>query len=44
LERSGREEAGLPAGDIPSPDRLEDGDAGSSAWRDMQGRPVTGGA
>jgi hypothetical protein len=44
LARSGREVAGLPAGDIPSPDRLEAGDAGSSAWRDMHGRRVTGGA
>jgi hypothetical protein len=38
LERSVREEARLRAGEILSPDRLERGDAGSSALRDMQGR------
>src|SRR3546814_13693044 len=38
LERSAREEARLRAGEILSPDRLERGDAGSSALRDMQGR------
>ena len=38
MQRSGREEARLRAGESLSPDRLERGDAGSSGWRDMQGR------
>lgn len=38
MERSVREEARLRAGEILPPDRLERGDAGSSALRDMQGR------
>jgi len=37
LQRSGREEAGVPAGEILPADRLDGGGAGSSAWRDMQG-------
>lgn len=37
MERSVREEARLRAGEILSPDRLERGDAGSSALRGMQG-------
>src|SRR3546814_10703169 len=40
LERSVREEARVRAGEILSPDRLESGDAGSSALRVMQGRSV----
>lgn len=38
MERSVREEARLRAGEILPQDRLERGDAGSSALRDMQGR------
>jgi len=37
LQRSGREEAGVPAGEILPADRLDGGGAGSSAGRDMQG-------
>ena len=37
MQRSVREEAGSPAGEILLPDRLDRGGAGSSAGRDMQG-------